>query len=62
MLKNTIIPEHPVYIYLFSYLICSKVDHWRKSSALTKTGENRGNFLIVVKLFFIMGKEGRMEG
>ncbi|XP_023347761.1 G-protein coupled receptor Mth2 isoform X2 [Eurytemora carolleeae] len=42
-------------IIFFLITVYFLVDHWRKSSYITKTGENKGNFLIVVKLFFIMG-------
>jgi hypothetical protein len=31
------------------------VDHWRKAAGVIKS-EVRGNFLIVLKLFFIMGQ------
>ena len=43
-------------VVFFLVMVFFLVDHWRTASTLTKSGENRGNFLIVIKLFFIMGR------
>ena len=43
-------------VVFFLVTVFFLVDHWRTASTLTKSGENRGNFLIVIKLFFIMGR------
>ena len=59
----------PEFLYFHSILICLQatnvlcflgtvyflVDHWRNASVIIKS-ETKGNFLIVLKLFFIMGK------
>ena len=59
----------PEFLYFHSILIALQaanvlfflltvyylVDHWRNSAGIIKS-ETRGNFLIVLKLFFIMGK------
>jgi len=51
-----------VNIVLFIVTVVYLAAHWKKSSQLTRTGESafsggdhRGNFLIVLKLFMIMG-------
>ena len=36
------------------------VDHWRKAAGIIKS-ELKANFLIVLKLFFIMGERGQEE-
>ena len=41
-------------IIFFMLTVYYLVDHWRNSAALIKS-ETKGNFLIVLKLFFIMG-------
>jgi hypothetical protein len=43
-------------VVFFKVTVYFLVEHWRNASTLTKSGENKGNFLIVVKLFFIMGE------
>ena len=59
----------PEFLYFHSILIALQaanvlfflltvyflVDHWRNSAGIIKS-ETRGNFLIVLKLFFIMGR------
>jgi len=42
-------------VVFFTVTVYFLVEHWRNASTLTKSGENKGNFLIVIKLFFIMG-------
>ena len=42
-------------IIFFLLTVYYLVDHWKNSAGLIKS-ETRGNFLIVLKLFFIMGK------
>ena len=58
----------PEFIYFYSVLIALQaaniifflltvyylVEHWRNSAAMIKS-ETKGNFIIVIKLFFIMG-------
>ena len=41
-------------ILFFMLTVYYLVDHWRNSAAIIKS-ETKGNFLIVLKLFFIMG-------
>ena len=41
-----------VFLLLTVYFL---VEHWRNAANVIKT-ETKGNFLIVLKLFFIMGK------
>ena len=64
----------PEFIYFHSILIALQaanvlfflltvyylVDHWRNSAGIIKS-ETRGNFLIVLKLFFIMGRWQRVH-
>ena len=42
-------------VLFFLLTVYYLVDHWRNSAGIIKS-ETRGNFLIVLKLFFIMGK------
>ena len=42
-------------ILFFLLTVYYLVDHWRNSAGMIKS-ETRGNFMIVIKLFFIMGK------
>ncbi len=48
-------------VVFFLVTVYFLVDHWRTASTLTKSGENKGNFLIVIKLFFIMGTSQGLE-
>ena len=43
-------------IFFFLLTVYYLVDHWRNSAAIIKS-ETKGNFLVVLKLFFIMGAE-----
>ena len=69
---NDVLPAFfytPEFVYFYSVLIllqlanvslfilttCILINHWRSSAVFMKR-ENKKNFLIVVKLFFIMGK------
>ena len=38
-----------INIILFIVTVFFLASHWKKSSQLTKTGDHRGNFLIVIK-------------
>ena len=42
-------------IFFFLLTVYYLVDHWRNSAGIIKS-ETSGNFLVVLKLFFIMGK------
>ena len=42
-------------VFFFLLTVYYLVDHWRNAAGMIKS-ETRGNFLIVLKLFFIMGK------
>ena len=42
-------------ILFFLLTVYYLVEHWRNSAGMIKS-ETKGNFMIVIKLFFIMGK------
>ena len=42
-------------IFFFLLTVYYLVDHWRNSAGIINS-ETKGNFLVVLKLFFIMGK------
>ena len=42
-------------VFFFLLTVYYLVDHWRNAAGMIKS-ETRGNFLIVLKLFFIMGR------
>ena len=55
LLLSVLIALQAANILFFLLTVYYLVDHWRNSAGMIKS-ETRGNFMIVIKLFFIMGK------
>ena len=55
LLLSVLIALQAANILFFLLTVYYLVEHWRNSAGMIKS-ETKGNFMIVIKLFFIMGK------